>query len=152
MRNARKAAVAVGSAAVAGVVLGTVARLLMRLANLAGGGDTGFSWVGSAFIVGMFVAVMVPGALLAAFVRRRGRSLLLVAGAAFLCLPATSVAIQDLGHLPPLSPLQIVGVGLATLAIYATVLALPLFTLHLLGRLDRPADAVPAGRLSPVRG
>ncbi len=152
MRVARKVAVAVGSAVVAGVVLGTMARLLMRLANVAGGGDTGFSWAGSAFIVGMFVAVTIPGALLAVFVRRRGRSLLLVAGAAFLCLPATSVAIQDLGNLPPLSPMQLVGVALATLAIYVTVLALPLFTLHLLGRFDRTRDVASAGQLSPVTG
>lgn len=152
MRVSRKAAVGIGSAVLAGAVLGTAARLLMRAATVAGGGDTGFTWAGSAFIVGMFVAVTIPGALLATFVHRRGRSLLLVAGAAFLCLPATSVAIEDLGNLPPLSPLQIAGVALATLAIYATVLALPLFTLHLLARFEPGRDAVPAGRLAAVRG
>jgi hypothetical protein len=135
----RKLAVGTAAALVAGAVLGSVARLMMRLANLAAGGDTGFTLAGTAGILLAFVLFTFPGAVLAAMLRRRGRSALLVVGALALAVPAVGVAGSDLGHLGVLSTTQLVGVALATGGVFAAILALPVLTLRLIARgLPRP--------------
>ena len=135
----RKLAVGTAAALVAGAVLGSVARLMMRLANLAAGGDTGFTLAGTAGILLAFVLFTFPGAVLAAMLRRRGRSALLVVGALALAVPAVGVAGSDLGHLGVLSTTQLVGVALATCGVIAAILALPVLTLRLIARgLPRP--------------
>jgi hypothetical protein len=128
----RKLAVGIAAAVVAGLVLGGVARLMMRLANLAAGGDTGFSLGGTLSIMVLFAVFTLPGAILAVLMRRRGRSALLVAAALFLCVPAASIAGSDLGHVEGLSTLQWVGVGMATAGVFASILAIPFLTLRLL--------------------
>jgi hypothetical protein len=130
----RKLAVGTAAALVAGAVLGSVARLMMRLANLAAGGDTGFTLAGTAGILLAFVLFTFPGAVLAAMLRRRGRSALLVVGALALAVPAVGVAGSDLGHLGVLSTTQLVGVALATGGVFAAILALPVLTLRLIAR------------------
>lgn len=135
----RRLAVSTAAALVAGAVLGSVARLMMRLANLAAGGDTGFTLAGTAGILLVFVLFTLPGAVLAALLRRRGRSALLVLGALALAVPAVGVAGADLGHLGALSTTQLVGVALATGGVFAAILALPFLTLRLIARgLPRP--------------
>ena len=136
----RKLFVGVMAAVVAGALLGGVARVLMRLVTLAAGQPGAFSVTGSLAIVMLFVAAAVPGALFAAFWRRRGRSLVLVAGSLLLCVPTLGVGLTDLSSISDLTGLQWVGAGAATLAILATVLALPVVTLRLVDRGLRWAD------------
>lgn len=132
MGTVRKIGVGVGAGVAAGLVAGLLARLMMRLATVAGDGGTSFSLAGTAGIVAVFVVAAVPGAVLASLVAHRWRAALLVVGSLFLCLPATGVASEDLGHLSGLSALQWVGVGLATLGVYAAILAMPWMALRLL--------------------
>ena len=127
-----KVLVALTAAAVAGAVLGSVARLMMRLTTLAAGAQGDFSVAGTAAILLIFVIFTVPGALLASLTVRRGRSALLVLGALTLCVPATAVARADLDHLGPLSVAEWAGVAGATIGIYAAILALPVLTLRLI--------------------
>jgi hypothetical protein len=154
MAVVRKIMVGLVAAAAAGVMLGLVARLMMRLAALAAGVESHFSLGGTGGILLIFVVLTVPGAVLAALVRRRGRSALLVGSALFQCLPATAIAAQDLGGLGQLSPVQWAGVGLATAGIYAAILTVPVLTLRLIARWSgqprrRPAAA--AGFRLPSR-
>ncbi|HEX5996335.1 MAG TPA: hypothetical protein VFY84_14435 [Jiangellales bacterium] len=131
---ARRIGVGLSAAVVAGMAAGLVARLMMRLAAVAVGEDGHFSLAGTAGILVAFVVVAVPGAVLASLVRRRGRSALLVAGALFLCVPATGVAGEDLGGLVGLSGVQWAGVGLATVGVYAAILLQPVLALRLIAR------------------
>lgn len=131
---ARRVGIGLSAAVVAGVAAGLVARLMMRLAALAVGEVGHFSLAGTAGILVAFVVVTVPGAVLASLVRRRGRSALLVVGALFLCVPATGVAGEDLGGLVGLSGVQWVGVGLATVGVYAAILLQPVLALRLIAR------------------
>lgn len=112
-----------GAGPAAQLAAGPVARLMMRLATVAGDGGTSFSLGGTAAIVVMFVAAAVPGAILAPWrtggVRPRWSS------APLLCLAATASRPRNLGHLSGLSTLRWVGVGLATLGVYAAILAMP---------------------------
>lgn len=129
----RRTVVAIGAAVVAGVLLGLLARTLMRVVSLAAGHPGEFSVAGTVGIIVAFVVVAVPGRLLAAFWGGRGRSALLVAGSLFLCVVATGIAMEDLQGLGPLSPARWVGLVLAGVGIYGAVLALPLFALRLIG-------------------
>ena len=131
---ARKVAVGLAAAVVAGVTLGLVARLMMRLATVAVGEPGSFSLAGTAGILLAFVIVTVPGAVLAALLRRRGRSALLVVGVLVLGANATAIAVVDLGGVGELSGPEWTGVVLATLGVYAAILALPFVTLRLIRR------------------
>ena len=124
----------VGAAVVAGVVTGLLARLLMRLVTVAADGTGAFSWGGTASIVVVFVVAALPGALLAAATGRRYRWVLLAAGAAFLLLPATGVAAEEVGGTHGFSAGQWAGVLAAGAGVYACIAALPLLVLRLLDR------------------
>ena len=128
----RRLFVGVMAAVVAGLVLGAVARLLMRLVTLVAGQPGAFSLEGTLGIVTVFVAAAMPGAVFAAFWKRRGRSLPLVAGSLLLCVPTIGVGLTDLAAVGELTGPQWVGAGAATLVIVATILALPVVTLRLL--------------------
>jgi hypothetical protein len=130
----RRAGAGLAAGLVAGVAMGLAARLMMRLATVAAGMPGHFSFAGTAGIVVVFVVVAVPGAILAALMRRRGRSALLVLGALLLAVPAVGIARTDLGHVAGLAALEWVGVGAATLGVLASILALPVVTLRLLAR------------------
>jgi len=130
----RRVGVGVAAGVGAGALLGAVARLMMRLTTLAAGGDTQFSLVGSAMILLVFVGFTLPGAVLAALLRGRGRSALLVLGALALCVPTVGVAGEDLRHVGPLSTLELVGAALATGGVFVAVLALPYVALRLVAR------------------
>ena len=129
--------VGLAAAAVAGAVLGSVARLMMRLTTLAAGEQGDFSVAGTAAILLIFVVFTLPGALLASLTARRGRSALLVLGALTLCVPATAVAASDLGHLDQLSVVEWTGVAGATIGVYASILAIPVLTLRLIAMAPR---------------
>jgi len=142
----QRAFVGVGAALLAGVLMGAVARLMMRLVTLATGRPGEFSVGGTAGILLVFVVPMVPGALLAALWRGRGRSLLLLAGTALLLVGATGVAVSDVGDVSGLSAGRWVALAAAGLGVYAAVVALPLLILRLIRREELPvAVADPVG-------
>lgn len=117
---------------VAATVLGAAARLLMRLAALAAGAETGFTWLGSLMVVVAFAMFVMPGAVLAALWLGRGRSLLLVIGGLGFCLPVFGTATTDLGAAGELTTLQWTGALAATGGIFVCALAIPVVTLRLI--------------------
>jgi hypothetical protein len=137
MMVVRKVAGALVAAAVAGLVIGVVARALMRLVTLAADGDAGFTWDGTASICLIYAAAMVPGALLTAFMVHPARWSLPIAGSLFLCLPAVGVASEEVGGTAGFSTLQWLGVGAGGLAVFATLAVLPIVTVRLVDRLAR---------------
>jgi hypothetical protein len=153
----RRVVASFAGALVAGVLVGAVSRLLMALVALAGSGHSELTWAGSAGIALIYAAFMLPGALLAVFVRR-GRWALLAAGAAALLFPAVGVAGDEIGSTGGFSALTWVLVSLAGLGVFATIAALPVVTLRLVdatsSRLGVPARR-PAGetigRVGPGR-
>jgi hypothetical protein len=153
-------------ALVAGVLLGAASRLLMMLVAVAAEATSQFSWPGTAGIVAAYTVAVLPGAVLAAFVRRRGRWLLLALGAGVLLFPAVGVAGEELGFTGHFTALNWALVGLAGLGVFATIGALPVVTLRVvdrvLGRLgvhataDGPSTgtgggAAPGGLVPPVQ-
>jgi hypothetical protein len=142
----RRAGVGVGAAVLAGLAMGVVARLMMRLVVLATGRETEFSWGGTVGILLAFVVFMVPGALLASLYRGRGRSLLLIAATLLLLVVATGVAVEDVGAVDDLSAVRWAGVAVAGLGVYAAILALPVLTFRILSR-----EAGTLGRRGSVR-
>jgi hypothetical protein len=140
------------AALVAGAVLGTLSRGLMALVTLAAGGTNSFSWSGTAFILIIYAAAILPGGLLAGVTTHRLRWLLLAAGAAFLCVPAVGVAGAELGSTAGFDTVRWVGVGVTAAAVFGTIGLLPLLTVRLAdrwtGRTPGTAVARPAARAS----
>ena len=114
----------------------------MMLVALAAGHATEFTWSGTAGILFGYAVFMLPGALLAALSRRRGRWLLLAIGAAVLLIPALGIASDEIGSTQQFTARNWVLVSLTGLGVFATIGALPLVTLRtvdwLLARLDVP--------------
>jgi hypothetical protein len=139
-----KLAVGVLAALVAGTAVGAVARGLMTLVALAAGDVASFSWSGTSFILLLFVLVMVPGAVVAAFSTHRARWLLPAAGAVFLCVPAVGVAGAEIGGTAGFGAVQWLGVGAGTVALFGTIALLPLVTVRLTDRWLGRRPLVPA--------
>lgn len=154
----RKFAAGVGAALVAGVILGAVSRLMMMLVALSSGDSIHFTWTGSLGILLAYAMFMLPGAILASFVRHRGRWLLLAIGAAVLLLPAAGIAGDEIGGTEHFTTLNWVLVSLSGLSVFATVGVLPVVTLRLvdwaLSRLgvSSKAETTEAARLGPEGG
>jgi hypothetical protein len=148
----RRLAAAVGGALAAGVLVGGLARLMMLFVALGGGDSSHFTWSGTAGIMLGYAVFMLPGALLASFVRRRGRWALLAAGAVALLLPAAGVASDEVGFTGHFTLLNWVLVGLSGLGVFATIAVLPVVTLRLVDRWSVPrlasSRAMPAGPAS----
>jgi hypothetical protein len=119
----------------AAVVVGGASRLLMRAINVAAGAESGFSWGGTIAIVVAFAAFMLPGALVAAATRRRGRTVLLVLGALALCVPAVSIAGEELGSTDGFTTVRWAAVLAAGAGVFATIAAMPVVTLRVVDRL-----------------
>ena len=128
----------------ASLLLGAVARVLMRLAMLATDRDPAFTWAGSLGIGLGWAMFTLPGALLAALYLGRGRSLGLVVGGCLLAYFTTQVARSDLGQLEVLSRAQLIGALAAAAGIFLTALAIPMVTLRLLRKLRVSGRAVAA--------
>ena len=90
MRVVRKIGIGVGAAFLAGVSVGAIARLLMRAVAVSADHAGEFTLAGSIFIPLVYVAAMIPGAIVAAFTTRWWRWLVVGAGSAFLCLPPSA--------------------------------------------------------------
>ncbi|MFD6262860.1 hypothetical protein ACFWFK_17195 [Micromonospora chalcea] len=146
MRVIKGLAMAIASAVVSGVVLGVLSRLLMRLVTLAADGEPNFSWSGTFFIVLIYVVAVVPAALAAAITVRRWRWIAAALGAAFLTVPAIGISSEELSHVGELSTMAWIGVGAATVAVFATVFAAPAAAIWLVDRVRIPTSV----RLSPA--
>jgi hypothetical protein len=150
LRLARRLAAGLVAGVAAGLVCGGLARALMRVVSVISDDEPEFSWSGTIFIVLLFVIAAVPGAVLAAGYRGRGRSVPLVLMSLLLWLPATSIASSDLSQVVDMTPVEWVGVGLATTGIYLLIAAMPVLTLRLVrswAGAGRPARTRPRGDL-----
>jgi hypothetical protein len=127
----RKITAAFAGALVAGVLLGAAGRLMMRLVALAAGTPIEFTWSGSAGILLAYALFMLPGSLLAAFVRRRGRWLLLAVGAGVLMFPAVGIAGDEVGATGHFTALDWTLVSVSGLGVFVTIAVLPVVTLLL---------------------
>lgn len=137
MQVARTIGIGVAAAVVAGIVAGALARLMMRLVTLAAGHEASFSVVGTLGIMMVFALFALPGSVLAVFVRRRGRSALLVLGTVALFVPTTSIAATDLGTQIAFTGMEMVGVSLATTGVYVAVATIPVVALSTIAVLTR---------------
>ena len=130
-------------AAVVGVVVGSVARLLMRAVALLGEQETSFSLPVSAGIVAFFVIAVLPGAVVAALTGRAWRWLAFVPTTGLLFVGGVAIARSDIEEAGTndLEPVQWVGIyGLAGV-ILLMVLVQPVLVVRLVDRRVRPADA-----------
>lgn len=141
MRVLGRIGVGIAAAVAAGVVCGGAARIMMRLVNVVAGLESSFSLGGTLGIMMIFSLFALPGSLLAAFRRRRGRSALLVVGSLALCVPATAIAAGDLEGPLGLAPLEWVGVGVWTAGVYAAIAAMPLVSLRVIALMTRTRPA-----------
>ncbi|GAA4479847.1 hypothetical protein GCM10023094_25520 [Rhodococcus olei] len=130
----RRLAAGVAAAVVAGAVVGVLARTLMSLTTVVGGGTQGFSSGGTAGILALYAAAMVPGALAAAAGSRLVSRVLLTAGALFLCVPAVGVAGEEVGDLGGTGTVRLLGVAVCGVAVFATLAVLPVVTARLVTR------------------
>jgi uncharacterized membrane protein YhaH (DUF805 family) len=146
LRLARRLVAGLAAGVVAGLVCGGLARILMRVVSVVGDDAPEFSWSGTAFIILLFVVAAVPGAMVAAGYRGRGRSLPLVTMSLLLWLPAASIARTDLSELTDITAVEWVGVALATAGIYLLIAAMPMLALRLVRRW---ADAGRSVRARP---
>jgi hypothetical protein len=135
----RTLVVAASASLIAGVAVGAVARFLMRLVAVATGNGSSFSWSATAFIIGAFVLAMFPGALLATASSRRSRWVLLAASTALLLVPATGIALDEVGSTGGYSAARWVAVLAASAGVYAAITLLPLVTLRLIDTFLPPA-------------
>ncbi|WP_159792362.1 hypothetical protein [Puerhibacterium puerhi] len=123
----RRIGTGLAAALLAGLAGGLAARVLMRLANLVVGGETGFSVPGTAIIVVLFVLCAIPGALTVALGARRTGAVLLGLGAAFLAYQCVLVGVQDLGshHLsgPQTAAVVAIALGFAAAVVGEALLA-----------------------------
>lgn len=133
----RRLAAGVSAAVVAGAVVGALARMLMSLTTVAGGGTPGFSPGGTAAILALYAAAMVPGALAAAAGSRLVSRVLLAAGAVFLCVPAVGVAGEEVGDLGETGTVRFLAVAVCGVAVFATLAVLPVVTGRLVTRWAR---------------
>lgn len=119
------------AAVVAGVVVGAIARVLMRLLSMAAGHNGTATLTGSVFIVAIYVVAMLPGAIVTAYTTSRWRWLVLAAGSVFLVFPAIGVASEEVGSLDSLSALRKAVVVFISVLVFATIAVVPVVTVLL---------------------
>ena len=119
MPRVRDGGVGVTAALAGGLVVGIVARILMRAVTMSAGHDGDFTLAGSFFIVFIYAVAMIPGGVVAAFTRRRWRWLVAAAGSIFLLFPAVGVASEEIGSTDGLSLLRWVFLVITSLAVFA---------------------------------
>jgi hypothetical protein len=140
--------IAVAATLGVGSLMGVVARAMMRLVAVFAGEPVTFSLVNSLGVPVIFVAAMLPGAVLAVAWRGRGRWLLLVAGTVLLLVAGTGVASDELSGVGDLSIPQWLGVIISSVGVYACILAMPVILYRLLIRVaprrDRTDEAIAA--------
>jgi hypothetical protein len=131
MRAARKTCIGIGAAIVAGVVVGAIARLLMRAVAISANHAGEFTLSGSIFIPLVYVVAMIPGAIVAAFTTRWWRWVVVGAGSAFLCLPAVGVAQEEIGNTGDLSVLRWTFLVLTSVLVFASIVLVAVVTVRL---------------------
>jgi hypothetical protein len=140
MRRVRAGGVGVTAALAGGLVVGIVARILMRAVAVSAGHDGDFTLAGSFFIVFIYAVAMIPGGVVAAFTRRWWRWLVAAAGSIFLLFPAVGVASEEIGSTDGLSLLRWVLLVITSLAVFATIAIAPIVTVAFVDRRTSPAS------------
>ena len=115
-------------AALAGVLIGVTARLLMRVAALVSGSDGGFNAGATTMIVTLFVVAAVGSWLGARLFARWRPAGMVVTGLALvpLWLPGGSIAVVEVSSRAGGPPMETLGVILVALAIAGCMVAAPL--------------------------
>ncbi len=131
MRVVRRIGIGVGAAFLAGVSVGAIARLLMRAVAVSADHAGEFTLAGSIFIPLVYVAAMIPGAIVAAFTTRWWRWLVVGAGSAFLCLPAVGVAQEEIGNTGDLSALRWTFLVVTSVLVFASIALVAVVTVRL---------------------
>ncbi|HET6560696.1 MAG TPA: hypothetical protein VFG72_02390 [Marmoricola sp.] len=151
VRIVKRLMVGAAAALAVGVVCGGVARLLMRLMVVAAEEEGAFSVAGTVAIMVVFAVFALPGAMLAALTRRRGRSTLLVVGGVAMCIPTTGIAATDLAAAGLFGGFEVVYIGGAVIGVYLCCLAIPFVGLAAVDLLDRRRVEPPfvRGRTAP---
>ena len=140
MRRIWEISLGIGAALTAGLVVGVIARLLMRAVTVSAGHVGDFTVSGSMFIVLIYAVAMIPCGVVAAATDRRWRWLVAAAGSVFLFFPAVGVASEEIGSTYGLSPLRWVFLAITSLAVFATIVVAPLVTVTLVDRWTRSAS------------
>jgi hypothetical protein len=126
-------------AALVGVVVGTVARVLMRAAALITGSDLGFHSGASAMIVGLFMVACI-GACAGAMLFRRWRIvgvIVTIATLVPLWLPGSSIAVVEVTEHAGGPVIKTVGVVAVALMIGGCMVVAPVLGSRI-GRLRSP--------------
>ena len=129
------------AAVAGGIVVGVVARILMRAVTVSADHDGDFTLGGSLFIILIYAVAMIPAGVVAALTTRWWRWLVAAGGSIFLFFPAVGVASEEIGSTDGLSPTRWVFLVIASLAVFATIAIAPLVTVALVERWTRPAPA-----------
>jgi hypothetical protein len=122
------------AAVLVGSLLGAVSRALMAAIAVVATGSNSFTWAGSAFVVLLYAAVMLPGGAVAGLTETGWRWLLPTAGALFLCVPAIGVSGEEIGSTVGFDAFEWVAVGAAGVGIFLTIGLAPLLTVRLTDR------------------
>lgn len=130
----KKLGIALVVAVAVGSLLGGASRALMRLATVVVGGQPGFSWQGTFFILLIYTVAAIPVAVFAAFTRRWWRWIAGAAGTALLAVPAASITAAELGSTSSWTTAQWAGAVAVTVAIFATTVGLPVLTVRIVDR------------------
>ena len=115
------------AAAVPGAVSAVITRILMRAVSAVVGGEPSFSLEGSAGIVVVYIAVLLPGCIALAWSRAWWPWLLFVAGATALMALAFGIGLDETAAAQGMTPVRsvlLVLVALGMLATYAAQFAL----------------------------
>ena len=148
MQAVWKVCIGIGSAILAGVCVGAIARLLMRAVTVAADHGGEFTLAGSVFIPLIYLVAMIPGGIVAAFTTRWWRWLVVGAGSAFLCLPAIGVAQEEIGNTSNLSAIRWFFLAITSVLVFASIALVAVVTVYLADRaLRRSAPKAREGDL-----
>jgi general stress protein CsbA len=134
VRAIRTVGVGAAAACIAGVVVGFVARVLMRTVTLSTGAEREFTIGGTLAIIFIYVVAMIPGAVVAAYTTRWWRWIGVAAGSVFLIFPAIGVASEEIGSTEGLSKWRWILLILTSALVFATIAVVPIVAVRLVDR------------------
>ena len=137
----------VAAAVIGGVVGAVLTRGLMRAVILAAGGNSQFSWTGTAFIALFYVVFLTPGTVALAWSNARWPLIVFGLGAIAIPIQTAGIAQTDLVAVGPLSSRQwivLIALFVAMAAAYA-IQAVVAYRVARGGPRRQVASVVPSG-------
>jgi hypothetical protein len=133
----------IAAAVLGGLVGAVLTRGLMRLVMLVAGGDTTFTWLGTAFIAIFYIVFLTPGAIALAWSRARWPLVLFGLGAVAIPVQAAGIATTDLAAVGPFGAGQwaILSVLFVAMACVYALQALVVLHVARSGRRDGEREA-----------